>query len=148
LLFSAYTMTSFIYAYFIPKVARLITRKGAHIMALTLGGIGLIAAKFMYTEVGLLICMLMLGIAWASIITVPYAMLAGSLPPEKMGLYMGLFNITVTLPQIIASATLGLVVAYVFHNHAMGAVAFGGVLYIIGAICMFFVKDKQIKELT
>lgn len=147
LLFSTYTLVSFVYAYFIPHVSRLMTRKVAHVVALTLGGLGLIAASFMHSKLGFFFCMIGIGIAWASIITIPYAMLAGSLPENKMGLYMGLFNITVTLPQIIASSLLGFVVAYVFQNHAMGAVAFGGALYIIGAIFTFFVQDKKIEEI-
>lgn len=143
LLFSMYTIVSFIYALFLPAIANKISRKGAHILSMLLGAAGLVAANFTSDFVGLLFCMIGIGCAWASIITMPYAMLAGSLPKDKMGLYMGLFNITITVPQIIASATLGFAVAYFFHNHAMSVIALGGVLYAIAALFTCFVHEEE-----
>jgi maltose/moltooligosaccharide transporter len=91
------------------------------------------------------LAMIGLGMAWASIVTIPYAILAGTLPKDKMGLYMGLLNITVCLPQIIAALTMGAVVSFFFHNHVMPAIMIAGVFFIIAAILTFFIHDIKVE---
>ena len=86
-----------------------------------------------------------IGIAWASLLTIPYAILTGSLPQKKMGIYMGIFNYFIVIPQIVASAILGLLVTKVFGGHTIYAVVLGGVTMIAAGILMLFVKDNHDK---
>lgn len=147
LCFSTYMLVSFVYAYFIPRISKLISRKGAHIFSLLAGALGLIISSTAHSHTILFLGMIGVGMAWASVATVPYAMLAGSLPKEKMGVYMGLFNITICVPQIIAGVTLGAICNHVFHDRAMSVIALAGTFYVIAAIMTLFVHDKKIEEI-
>ena len=89
-------------------------------------------------------CMTGVGIAWASILSMPYAMLSGVLPENKIGVYMGIFNFFIVLPEIIASLGFGWIMKNVLHNDRLAAVQIGGVLMIIAAIiCYLFIKEKK-----
>ena len=89
-------------------------------------------------------CMTGIGIAWASILSMPYAMLSGVLPRDKVGIYMGIFNFFIVLPEIIASLGFGWLMRNVLHNDRLLAVQIGGVLMIIAAaICFIFINEKQ-----
>jgi maltose/moltooligosaccharide transporter len=83
------------------------------------------------------------GIAWASILAMPYAILAGSVPPAKMGVYMGIFNLFITIPQIVSSLLNGPIVKHIFHNDAMYALLMAGVFLLLGAVSVIFVKDNN-----
>ena len=148
LCFSVYMLVSCVYALLLPRVARLITRKGTHVLSLLLGGGGLILSSASHSPLYLFIGMIGVGMAWASVVTIPYAMLAGSLPKEKMGVYMGLFNITICVPQILAGIFLGAICSHFFHNRAMSAIALAGVLCLIGAFMTLFIHDKKIEEMV
>ena len=87
--------------------------------------------------------MIAVGLAWASTLTMPYAILAGSLPPARMGFYMGVFNFFVVVPQIIAAAILGFLVKNVFDNNSIYALIIGGVCMIVGGLLNFMVKEKE-----
>ncbi|MFA6409304.1 MAG: MFS transporter [Gammaproteobacteria bacterium] len=141
--FATYTFVSIIVSALLPKISKLITRKGAHALCLTLGALGLIASNHVHSSWGLFICMIGLGAAWASIVTIPYAILAGSLPEDKMGLYMGLLNITICVPEILAALTLGGIAKAFFSNHAMSVVELGGFAMIIAVIFTFFIRDRK-----
>jgi maltose/moltooligosaccharide transporter len=141
-----YVMVSFVYALLIPRLNRLLTRKGTHIFSLICGGAAMISSNFIHTTPYLFLDMVGIGIAWASTVTIPYAMLAGSLPEDKMGVYMGIFNITVCLPEIIASLLLGFIALHVFHSYAMHIIVLGGVCFLIAAMLTIFVHDKDVKE--
>lgn len=140
---AAYTFISIIYAFLIPYISKALTRKGTHILSLTLGAIGLFATHYTTTSSQLLICMIGLGAAWASIVTIPYAILGRRLPSENMGLYMGLLNITICVPQIIAALTLGVVVKHVFANYAMPVIQLAGAFFVIAAILTLLIHDKE-----
>ncbi len=89
-------------------------------------------------------CMTGVGIAWASILSMPYAMLSGVLPRDKVGLYVGIFNFFIVLPEIIAALFYPSLMNYVFNSNMMTAVQSGGVLMLIAAaICYFFIRDKK-----
>lgn len=148
LLFSLYTLLSCFYALLLTRIVKIFSRKYIHALSLLIGAIGMVSANYAHTIIGLAICMIGLGVAWTSIITLPYAILAGILPKEKMGQYMGLFNITIVIPQILASLLLGLTVVKLFHNHAMSVVAFGGLMYAFAALFSCFIDDKPIDELV
>lgn len=143
LCFALYNVVSIFYAMLLPFIAKAITRKGAHILSLLLGSAGLIACKFIHTPWLLFVAMIGVGAAWASIVTIPYAILAGSLPKNKMGLYMGLFNIMICVPEIIAAFLLGWVVSAFFHNNAMTAIFLAGIFLAIAAVCTLMVHDNE-----
>ena len=143
LCFSIYTIVSVGYAFIIPYLAKLISRKGVHILSLSIGAIGLIGTRFATNSYELFLCMVGLGAAWASIVTIPYAILGRCLPKENMGLYMGLLNITICLPQIIASLGLSSVIQHLFNYQAMPVIQMAGVFFVIAAIFSFFISDQD-----
>ena len=83
-----------------------------------------------------------IGLAWASILAMPYAILTGSLPHNKMGIFMGIFNFFIVIPQILAASVLGFITKTVFHEHAIYALILGGISMIIAAVLVLFVEDK------
>jgi maltose/moltooligosaccharide transporter len=85
------------------------------------------------------------GIAWASILSMPYAILAGALPPSKMGYYMGVFNFFIVIPQIVAAAALGIMVRRFFGGQAIDALLIGGVSLVLAAILTLRVKDDDVR---
>ena len=100
-IFGVYNAVSAVFAFFLPKIAASMGRKKTHAISLILGGLGLISIYFIQDKYWLLLSMVGIGIAWASILAMPYAILAGSIPAKKMGVYMGIFNFFITFPQIV-----------------------------------------------
>ncbi len=141
---SFYNIIAFIVALFIPFIAAKLGRKLTHTFCLFCGAIGLIAVGFVHDKYMLYVCMTGVGIAWSSILSMPYAMLAGCLPEDKIGVYMGIFNFFIVLPEIIASLFFGWIMTNLLHNNRMMAVQIGGVLMILaGVICYFVVKETK-----
>ena len=141
---SYYNVITFLFAFILPFIARKLGRKLTHSVCLLCGAIGLISVAFVENKYMLFGCMTGVGIAWASILSMPYAMLSGVLPENKVGVYMGIFNFFIVLPEIIASLGFGWVMKNVLHNDRLAAVQIGGCLMIIAAvICYFLVKDKD-----
>lgn len=112
-------------------------------MSLCAGGIGLISIYFIHDPNLLILSMVGVGIAWASILAMPYAILAGSIPVNKMGIYMGVFNFFITLPQIINGIIGGPIVKHLYHSQAIYAIVMAGVFFFIAAFCVRFVEDKD-----
>jgi maltose/moltooligosaccharide transporter len=142
-LFAAYNGFAAVAALLIPLVARAIGRRWAHLVNLSLGGAGLIAFLVIDDPKMLLVAMAGVGIAWASILSLPYAMLSGAVPPEKMGIYMGIFNFFIVIPQILAASVLGLVVRVLFGGEPVYALALGGALMILAGIATLRVDDRE-----
>jgi maltose/moltooligosaccharide transporter len=140
-MFAVYNGVSALAAFILPVIARKTNRKVLHMVCLIIGGVSLASIMFIHTKELLLLPMVGVGIAWASILTVPYAILAGSLPAEKMGYYMGVFNFFVVIPQIVAGLILGPITIKFLGGHAVNALALGGVCMAIGGLCTLFVKD-------
>ncbi len=140
-IFGFYNLVSAIYAFFLPAIAQKIGRKNTHAFSLICGGIGLISMYLFTSPELLIISMVGVGIAWASILAMPYAILAGSIPAKKMGIYMGIFNLFITVPQITSSITNGFIVNNIFNNYAMYAILLAGVFMLIAAFCVRFVDD-------
>ena len=139
-----YNVVTFLFAFILPTIARKLGRKLTHSVCLLCGAIGLISVAFVENKYMLFGCMTGVGIAWASILSMPYAMLSGVLPENKIGVYMGIFNFFIVLPEIIASLGFGWVMKNVLHNDRLAAVQIGGVLMIIAAlICYFLIKEKD-----
>ncbi len=144
---SFYNVIAFLFALMIPFIAKKLGRKLTHTFCLFCGAAGLIAVGFVTDKYMLYGCMVGVGIAWSSILSMPYAMLAGSLPENKIGLYMGIFNFFIVLPEIIASLFFGWIMTNLLDNDRMIAVQIGGGLMIIaGLLCYFIVKENKNDE--
>ena len=141
ILFAVYNGFSAVLAFLLPVLAKRIGRKGVHTLSLCVGGVSLISIFFIGNPNLLLLSMVGVGLAWASVLTMPYAILAGSLPPAKMGIYMGIFNFFIVIPQIIASALLGWISRAFFQNQAIYVIVLGGVAMIIAGLLVTFVND-------
>ncbi len=142
---SVYNGVAALIAFLLPVLARRITRVKAHFICLVLGGLGFISIYFFGTPKLLIISEIGIGIAWAGLLTFPYAILSSVVPQKKMGVYMGMFNYFVVIPQILAAAILGLLVRSVFNGNAIYALVLGGISMIIAAVLMLFVKDEKDK---
>lgn len=130
-------------AFGIPVVARYTSRRITHLISLTAGGVALLSIYFMPDPNLLMLSMVGIGIAWASILSVPYAMLAGSLPASKMGYYMGVFNFFIVIPQIVAAALLGFLVKFFFGGEPIFALVLGGVSMILAGLLCLRVDDRD-----
>ncbi|MDQ5978514.1 MAG: maltose/moltooligosaccharide transporter [Verrucomicrobiota bacterium] len=128
-------------AFALPVLARRAGRVLTHVGCLVVGGIGLGSMYFFRDPQLLLISMVGMGIAWASLLTLPYAILSSVVPYRKMGVYMGMFNFFIVIPQIVAAAVLGLLVRTVFDGHAVNALLLGGVAMVAAAVAMLRVQD-------
>lgn len=140
-LFSIYNGFAAITAFLLPWIAKRTSRKTVHMISLVAGGIGLASFYVIKDPNLLLVSELGIGLAWSSILAMPYAILAGSLPPQKMGVYMGIFNFFIVIPQITAAAILGYFVKNFFGNEAIYALLTGGIAMIIAAVLVMFVND-------
>lgn len=127
----------------LPWLSNKITRKGTHLFALSCGAAGLISIYFVSDPMMLLFSMVGVGIAWASILSIPYAMLSGALPANKMGYYMGVFNFFIVIPQIVAAGILGFILKNFFENEAIMALMIGGVSMLIAGLLNLLVDDKD-----
>jgi len=141
ILFGVYNAVSAVYAFFLPAIAKKIGRKMTYSVGLIAGGLGLISIYFMPNENWLFLSMFGIGIAWASILAMPYAILAGSIPAKKMGVYMGIFNFFIVIPQIINAIIGGPIVKYVYGGNPIFALIISGVSLLIAAMLVVRVKD-------
>lgn len=146
LMFGVYNGIAALVAFGLAPMAQLTSRRFVHAMALILGGIGLICIYFMSNPAMLIFSMIGIGIAWASILAMPYAILAGSLPAKKMGLYMGIFNFFIVLPQLLAATALGFITRIFFEGQAVFALILGGLAMIVAAVTTIFVDDVDEKN--
>ena len=142
-LFGIYNGIAALAALFLPILAKYTSRRITHLIALCCGGLGLISFFFISDPFWLWFSMIGIGIAWASILSVPYAMLSGSLPPEKMGYYMGVFNFFIVIPQIIAGTVLGFLLKHLFNNEPIYILVTGGVSMIIAGLLCLKVADAD-----
>lgn len=141
ILFGIYNLVSAIFAFCLPFIAKRVGRKLTHTISLLIGGVSLISIYFMPDQYWVILPMIGVGIAWASILAMPYAILAGSIPPRKMGVYMGIFNFFIVMPQIINAIIGGPIVKYFYNGNAIYAIVTSGVAFIIAAILVVKVKD-------
>ena len=143
IIFGVYNGVSAIYAFFLPRIAAAIGRKKTHIYSLILGAAGLMSIYIVPSPEWLIVSMVGVGIAWASILAMPYAILGGAIPARKMGIYMGIFNFFITIPQIINAIIGGPMVEYLFGGHAIYSLIFGGFCFLLAAVATAFVNDKD-----
>jgi len=143
IIFGVYNGVSAIYALCLPFIAAKLGRKLTHAVSLTVGGLGLISIYFIHDPTYLIFSMVGVGVAWASILAMPYAILAGAIPPMKMGIYMGVFNFFITLPQIFNGIVGGPIVRYVYHSKPIYSLVMAGIFLLIAAVSVQFVDDKD-----
>jgi maltose/moltooligosaccharide transporter len=142
-----YSVVTFLFALVLPSIADRLGRKATHSLCLLIGALGLISVSWVQNKYLLYVSMTGIGIAWSSILSMPYAMLSGCLPKDKVGIYMGIFNFFIVLPEIIASLGFGWLMKNVLGNDRMMAVQIGGGLMIIAAlICFVFIKENKVDE--
>ena len=141
-LFAVYNGFAALAAIVIPVMARRFGCRVSHLVNMTLGGIGLISFVFIKDPQLLIISMIGVGIAWASILSLPYALLSSNLPSNKMGIYMGIFNFFIVIPQLVAASVLGLVLREFFDLQAIYGLVIGGVLMIVAGGCTLLV-DRE-----
>ena len=144
-MFANYNIIAAAVAFLLPLLAKRTSRKFTHFLALVAGGLGLMSLYFITNPTTFTIewlPMIGVGIAWASILSVPYAMLSGSLPATKMGYYMGVFNFFIVIPQLVAASILGFLVSKFFNNEPIYALLIGGCSMILAGILSLMVNDK------
>jgi maltose/moltooligosaccharide transporter len=141
--FSVYNGVSALAALALPIIARATSRRVTHLLCLTAGGLGLISIYFIQSPQLLLVSMIGVGVAWSSILSIPYAMLAGALPANKMGYYMGVFNFFIVLPQMVAGVTLGFLTKHVFGGEPVLTLVFGGCAMILSGLLTLRVQDAD-----
>ena len=142
IMFAVYSGVSALAAFILPVFARATSRKIVHATCLAIGGISLASIVAIDTKEMLMLPMVGVGIAWASILTMPYAILAGALPAKRMGYFMGLFNFFVVIPQIVSGLLLGFVTREFFNGHTVQTLALGGGCMLLAAVLTLFVTDK------
>lgn len=142
-IFAVYNAVSAFYALALPRISALTSRKTAHIISLTAGGLGLISMYFVTDPNYLMLSMIGVGMAWASILAMPYAMLANAIPNGKMGIYMGIFNFFIVIPQIVNGVIGGPIVKYFYNSNAIFAIVGAGVCLLLAALATTFVKDDD-----
>jgi maltose/moltooligosaccharide transporter len=140
-IFGVYNAVSAIFAFFLPNMAMKIGRKKTHTISLVIGAFGLLSIYFAPNEYWLIASMICVGIAWASILAMPYAILAGSIPARKMGVYMGIFNFFIVLPQIVNALIGGPMVKYIYGGNSIWAIVVSGVSFLVAALLVNKVKD-------
>lgn len=160
IIFAAYSLFAALFSIVLTRIANKLGRKLTYSLALLAGGLGYISfLLFQNTEIvhvnlfitqidiprgalDLIIPMIGVGIAWAAILAMPYAILSSTLPADKTGVYMGIFNFTIAAPQIISGLVAGQILKYVFNNEAIYIIVLAGICMILGAVSVMFVKDN------
>ena len=141
-MFAVYSGVSALAAFVLPVFARHTSRKFVHMTCLAIGGASLISLFAIRDPNMAFVPMIGVGIAWASILTMPYAILAGALPANRMGYYMGVFNFFIVIPQIVSGLLLGFMTRHVFDGHAVKTLMLGGVCMLVAAIMTMSVQDN------
>src|SRR5450432_958383 len=142
LCFAMYSVVCFVFSLILPWLAARLGRKTTHSLCLLCGASGLLSVAIIQDKWLLLLSMTGVGIAWASTLAMPYVILAGCLPVNKIGIYMGIFNFSIVLPEIAASLGFGWLMSHVFDNNRLAAVVSGGIFMILAAILMQRVQDR------
>ena len=141
--FSVYNGVAFVFSFFLLLLVRYFSAKRIHFACLIIGGLGLLSVVVMPNHYGLIGSMTAVGVAWASILSMPYAMLSNAIPGEKMGFYMGVFNFFIVLPQILVALGMGFVVKHLFGGDSIYAIAIGGASLGLAALTLMRVSEQD-----
>ncbi|MBB6462997.1 MFS transporter [Flammeovirga kamogawensis] len=147
LMFAMYSFAAAIFSVLMPSLIKATNRKTVYASALILGGLGLLSIGMIQDKYLLFVSMAGVGIAWAAILAMPFSILSENLPAEKMGIYMGIFNVTIAGPQIFAGLFGGTIASNFFDGNAVGLLTMAGVILIIGAFCVGIISDNKDKKL-
>ena len=147
-LMGTYNGVGVLAAVLIPLLVRLLGMRVSHLINLWLGGAGLISFVFIRDPHWLLVSMVGVGFAWASILSLPYALLSDNLPAAKMGVYMGIFNFFIVIPQLLAASVLGVLLKVFFHGQPIWALALGGASLIVAGLCTLRVRERLVAKVT
>ena len=140
---SYYNLVTFLFALCLPLLARRLGRRNTHMLCLFAGAAGLMSVAFVNHPNALFLSMTGVGIAWASILSMPYAMLSDCLPAGRVGIYMGIFNFFIVLPEIIASLFFGSIMNHLLNNDRLLAVELGGGFMLLAGLACLFIKEKD-----
>jgi maltose/moltooligosaccharide transporter len=146
--FASYNVVTFVYSLFMAGISDKITCKVTHALSLLCGAAGMMGIFVIHDKMMVLALMVGIGIAWGSILAMPYVMLSKALPKEKMGIYMGIFNFFITIPQIIISLGFGWVMLHLLGNNRALGVVFGGACLLMAALMTLRVKERSASELA
>jgi maltose/moltooligosaccharide transporter len=141
--FAVYSIVTFLFAFLLPLIANRIGKKKAHVLCLIIGGLGLLSIYVIKDKWALFGTMTCVGIAWTSILSMPYAMLSNRIPQEKMGIYMGIFNFFIVIPEIISALSFDWILAHVFDWNRTLFVASGGILMLLAALLCLRVTESD-----
>ncbi len=141
LCFAVYNVVCFAVAFALPWLARATSRKVVHAIALVCGGLGLLSVYLIQSKYGLWVSMAGVGIAWASILSMPYVMLSTAVPPMRMGVYMGVFNLFIVIPQVVMSFVMPPLINRVIGDDPLRVVMIGGASLLVAALTVFIVDD-------
>jgi len=145
IMFAVYNGVSALAAFILPVFARRTSRKFVHMTCLIIGGVSLLSIFAIHDPRMLMVPMVGVGIAWASILTMPYAILAGVLPAKRMGFYMGVFNFFIVIPQIVSGLLLGFVTKHFFGGHTVSTLALGGACMVLAGLLTLIVREPPAK---
>lgn len=143
LCFAVYNIVCFVVAFLLPPLAKATSRKTVHTIALLCGGLGLLSVYFIQSKYGLWLSMAGVGIAWASILSMPYVMLSTAVPPARMGVYMGVFNLFIVIPQVVMSFVMPPLISNVIGADPLRVVMIGGASLLVAALSVFIVEDRH-----
>ena len=141
--FGIYSAVCFVFSFALPWLARVAGRKTTHSVCLACGALGLISVAVIHDKDVLILSMLGVGMAWASTLSMPYVILSSAIPPERTGIYMGIFNFFIVTPEILASLCFGWLMNHVLHNNRVAAVVAGGVFMLLAALLVQRVKEPR-----
>jgi len=140
---AVYNAASIAFAFVLPVIATRTSRKTAHALALVVGGLSFVSIYFITSPMVLLLSFAGVGLAWASTLSMPYAILAGKIPGKKMGMYMGMFNTSIVIPQVVSGVSLGYLLTHVFHGSAVMMLVFGGISMLIAAALATRIEEDE-----
>ncbi len=141
--FGIYSAVCFVFSFALPWLARVVGRKTTHSVCLACGALGLISVAVIHDKNVLILSMLGVGMAWASTLSMPYVILSSAIPPERTGIYMGIFNFFIVTPEILASLCFGWLMNHVLHNNRVAAVVTGGVFMLLAALLVQRVQEPR-----
>jgi len=143
-LFAAYSAFAALAAFGLAPLSRRIGLRATHLACLVIGGLSFLSFRFIQDPRLLLLPMAGIGIAWAAILAIPYSLLSGAVPAKKMGVYMGIFNFFIVIPQLVAASLLGFLLKTFFGNQPINALMIGGASLIIAGLCMLMVRKETV----
>jgi maltose/moltooligosaccharide transporter len=143
LCFAVYNIVCFAVAFLLPMFAKATSRKTVHAISLFCGGLGLLSVFFIQNKYGFWLSMTGVGIAWASILSMPYVILSTAVPPMRMGIYMGVFNLFIVIPQVVMSFVMPPLIKNVIGDDPVRVVMIGGTSLLVAALTVFIVDDTH-----